>query len=85
MKVKTVKFMSYKDKIGESAYFIKDNKIRKDIIVEGREAVHLNTGSDRHGKLLDPQVQYRFWNDEKSKWYKESEIFMSKEDILNTL
>ena len=77
--------MSYQDKIGDSAYYIADNKIVKDTIVEGRESVHLNTGSDRHGKLLDPKVEYRFWKQKGTVWHKAESIYYTKEDILNTL
>lgn len=75
--------MSWKENVGKSAYYIKGSKIQKETINEGRETVRLNRGSDRHGKLLDPIVEYRFYDDEK--WYKTENIFFTKEDILNSL
>jgi len=77
--------MSYKDKIGDNAYYIADNEIIKDIIIEGREHIRLNTGSNKKGKLLDPEVEYRFWNQKSTVWHKAESIFYSKEDVLNVL
>jgi hypothetical protein len=77
--------MNYKDKIGETAYYIKDNKIVKDMIIEGRETIHLNTGSDRHGKLLDAKVQYRFYKEKGTVWYLAERIYFNKEDIIKAL
>ena len=77
--------MNYIDKIGETAYYIKDNKIIKDMIVEGRESVRLNTGSDRHGKLLDAKVQYRFYKEKGNVWYSSECVYFNKEDIIKAL
>lgn len=75
--------MDWKENIGKYVYRVKDSKIIKNRIDEGRISFHLNTGSDRHGRLLDPKIEYRF---EKEKdWVKIEDIFLTKEDFLNAL
>jgi hypothetical protein len=71
------------DDIGKKAYRIKDNKIQKQTIIEGRLSYHLNTGSDRHGRLLDEKIEFRFHGD--PNWYKRKEIFLTKEELFETL
>lgn len=75
--------MDWKENIGKYAYRVKDSKILKNMIVEGRVSFHLNTGSDRHGRLLDPKIEYRFGNEKD--WVKIEDIFLTKEDFLNAL
>ena len=55
--------MNWQKSIGKYAYRVKDSKIINSRIDEGRVSIHLNTGSDRHGRLLDPVYEYRFERD----------------------
>lgn len=71
-----------KDTVGTYVYRIKDNKIQKSMIEYGRITIQLNTGSDTHGKFLDPVIEYRF-NQEKE-WTNERDIYLTKEDLVNT-
>jgi hypothetical protein len=75
--------MDWKENIGKYAYRVKDSKIINSRIDEGRISIHLNTGSDRHGRLLDPVVEYRF--EREKDWVKTENIFFTKEDFLNAL
>jgi hypothetical protein len=75
--------MDWKKDIGLFAYRIKDNKIQKERIDEGRETVHLNTGSDMHGRLLDPVIEFRFARDKD--WTKAEDVYFTKDEILRSL
>jgi hypothetical protein len=75
--------MDWKDKIGKSAYRIKNNKISKELIYEGRETIRLNTGSNMHGRLLDPRIEYMFNGDKD--WVKEDDIFFTKDELLKSM
>lgn len=68
------------ENIGKQAYRVKDSKILKNRIYEGRISFHLNTGSDRHGRLLDPKIEYRF--EKEKEWIDFKNVFMSKEELI---
>jgi hypothetical protein len=74
--------MDWKENIGKYVYRIKNDKIKKEMIIEGRETVGLNMGSEIYDKLLPIKIEYRFYND---KWVKEEDVFFTKEDIINSL
>jgi hypothetical protein len=75
--------MEWEENIGKYVYRVKDSKILKNRIDEGRISFRLNTGSDRHGRLLDPKIEYRF--EQEKDWVKIEDIFLTKEDFLNAL
>lgn len=77
--------MDYKEQIGKRAYYVENNLIKKDMIVEARESYELNTGSDRHGRLLDPKYEYRFYEDKKRRWFTKDKVFFSKEEIIERI
>lgn len=75
--------MNWIDRIGKEAFMIANSKIVKKTIIEGRITYHLNTGSDRHGRLLDPKVEYKLrdWDN----FVKEEDLYFSKEEIIEKL
>lgn len=75
--------MNWTDRIGEYAYFISLDRITKKKVIEGRISYHLNTGSDRHGRLLDPKVEYRV--EGFTEFMRSNELFFNKEDIIKDL
>lgn len=76
--------MTYIDNIGKHAYLIYEGKIKKDQVYKARVTHTLNTGSDRHGRLLDPEIEYLLRGNSMM-WLKARDIWFSKEELINSL
>lgn len=70
--------MEETENLGKTAYVIIDSNILSTRATSVRKEIHLNTGSDQHGKFMPAKVEYKIEN----KWYSSEKVYFSKESLV---
>lgn len=80
--------MDYLDKLGTKAYYIYNNRIKRNIIIEARQTGKMIIRNDLPTDL-EIITEYKFHDPNNfmpiAKWFNEKHIAFTKEDLINDL